>query len=626
MLAAEEELSEFKIYNYRKGIHWMELLYLWVEDYKHLKNISVNLGSELLFNFTDYNYKLDIRINEMYIENFFCIPNSENEVIIKNVTAIVGENGTGKSTILDFLVELFCYEEKLDSNYFIIYRLDATLYYQTNLNTSQKKLDINNFTEVDYKLKKQNLQSIKDKKVLFFSNIFDARAAKINELDNYQSLLNLSTNYLSSNSNTESNLRFLNEEFTRQIYFVKKFTNTLKLKRFINIPDFIKIELKMFDLEMFDHKFRNAIDVLESMGIPVLLSDLDKNHFKYNFHKALIISTLIDIGEFISGTDDKLYNSFINAIEDFAYHILKFKEYHTIGTHYLQDFKDHIEDEVGKNSQSKIFKKYIGQIDERIRLRIKLLDELDLLDYESMSSHILKVKTESEKLSSFLDHYNNISVRYAFLDFTWTELSSGEYALLSLFGRFYSVREQLGKQNIILIDEGDLYFHPQWQKDWLYHLLQVINVIYSDIEIQLILTTHSPFVLSDIPNYNVIFLEKVQGMSSKVSSGLEGGQRTFAANIHSLFTNSFFINGGLCGLFAKEKINDLVNELLDSSPEKIRSNEKRIRNTIDIIGEPLVKKKLLDIFEDKVKLNMVSIDRRIADLQKQIDYLKEIRQ
>jgi predicted ATP-dependent endonuclease of OLD family len=601
----------------------MEILYFWIEDYKNLKDISVNLGGELLFNYADY--KLDIRANEMYIDNFFKIPNleTENDLIVKNVTAIVGENGTGKSTILDFLIELLCYEENLDSNYFIVYKFNSNLYYDCRLNPSRKELEINNFTEVNYEVKKKKIRSISDKKVLFFSNIFDARAAKIGEQDKYESLLNLSTNYLSSNSNTENNLKFLNEEFTRQIYFVKKFINILDLKRFINIPDFVKIEIKMFDIERFDHNFRDVLDVLEEIGIPVLLSGLLEDEFEYNFHKTLIISALIDIGEFISALDNNLYNSFISAVENFAYHVSEFQEYNTVGMHYLQDLKDHIEDEVSNNSQSEILKKYINEIDKRIESRINLLKVLDSLDYESLSPYTIKVKTESEVLRDFLEYYNNISMRYAFLDFIWTELSSGEYALLSLFSRFYSVREHLGKHNIILIDEGDLYFHPQWQKDWFYHFLRIINLIYSGTEIQLILTTHSPFVLSDIPNYNVIFLEKTQRGNSKVSNGLEGGQRTFAANIHSLFTNSFFINGGLCGLFAKQKINSLVDELLSSPPEKVRKNEKRIRNTIDIIGEPIVKKKLLNIFEEKIRLDVTSIDRRISELQKQIDMLKE---
>lgn len=54
----------------------------------------------------------------------------------------------------------------------------------------------------------------------------------------------------------------------------------------------------------------------------------------------------------------------------------------------------------------------------------------------------------------------------------WYSLSSGEYALLSMFSRIFNAANQLERSSIpnlvlLLIDEGELYFHPQWQKNGL---------------------------------------------------------------------------------------------------------------------------------------------------------------
>jgi len=82
----------------------MELLYLWVEDYKNIHKQGFNFSPQFNCKFHDEydekgklkdNCKLEIKENDDYIENFF----GENI----NVTAIVGKNGSGKSSVLKFI-------------------------------------------------------------------------------------------------------------------------------------------------------------------------------------------------------------------------------------------------------------------------------------------------------------------------------------------------------------------------------------------------------------------------------------------------------------------------------------------------------------------------------------------
>ena len=78
----------------------MELLYIWIEGYKNIHKQGFNFSSEWIFDFNDESRSLSVIRNNEHIDNFF-----ENENII-NITTIVGQNGTGKSSILEYLKEV----------------------------------------------------------------------------------------------------------------------------------------------------------------------------------------------------------------------------------------------------------------------------------------------------------------------------------------------------------------------------------------------------------------------------------------------------------------------------------------------------------------------------------------
>jgi len=74
----------------------MELVYLWVEDYKNIKKQGFNFSPHFKCHYDETTKKLTIDENKDYVSIF---PKNIN------VTAIVGENGSGKSSILRSLIE-----------------------------------------------------------------------------------------------------------------------------------------------------------------------------------------------------------------------------------------------------------------------------------------------------------------------------------------------------------------------------------------------------------------------------------------------------------------------------------------------------------------------------------------
>ena len=93
-----------------------------------------------------------------------------------------------------------------------------------------------------------------------------------------------------------------------------------------------------------------------------------------------------------------------------------------------------------------------------------------------------------------------------------SQLSDGEKCTMALFGDLArrltianpNMENPLLGEGVVLIDEVELHMHPSWQRKVLNCLKQTFP------NIQFIITTHSPVVLSEIDeNYNLFFLNAV---------------------------------------------------------------------------------------------------------------------
>ena len=98
----------------------MELVYLWVKEYKNIHNQGFNFSPRFRCEYDHDSNELTIVENTEYVDIF-----PENI----NVTAIVGKNGSGKSSVLEFLRKNWC---KL--NYIVIYAKQGEVFceYKTN--------------------------------------------------------------------------------------------------------------------------------------------------------------------------------------------------------------------------------------------------------------------------------------------------------------------------------------------------------------------------------------------------------------------------------------------------------------------------------------------------------------
>ena len=183
------------------------------------------------------------------------------------------------------------------------------------------------------------------------------------------------------------------------------------------------------------------------------------------------------------------------------------------------------------------------------------------------------------------------------------------------------------KQNyILLLDEADLGLHPMWKKRFIDIILKSVPYFFEGLtpkpNLQIILTTHDPLTLSDIPKHNVIFLEKPEG-KCQISSRV---QKTFGANITDLLADSFFLEKGLIGDFARKKINDVIN-WINENRNKTEINEEeleRYQKVIELIDERVIKLKLSEMITELLPDNTF-YNKVIDDEIKRLENLKKLK-
>ena len=188
-------------------------------------------------------------------------------------------------------------------------------------------------------------------------------------------------------------------------------------------------------------------------------------------------------------------------------------------------------------------------------------------------------------------------------------LSSGEKQLLNNLGALiYHLRnldsvETDGKryENInIMLEEIELYFHPDYQRMIVKLLLEKIQAIaFKSIKrINVTFVTHSPFILSDIPLCNVLFLREGRPAVGSMQ------ENTFGSNIHGMLRNGFFLPSLPIGEFAHEKINMLFERL---NGFKLNPNDKEqaewFYSNIMRVGEPYLREQLMKLYNMHFRVN-----------------------
>lgn len=211
----------------------------------------------------------------------------------------------------------------------------------------------------------------------------------------------------------------------------------------------------------------------------------------------------------------------------------------------------------------------------------------------------------------------------------FSSLSSGEkqqifstnsilYHLINLNSAFKNDFQYKYPHINLVLDEIELYAHPEMQRKYIKELLDGISKlnIYEIKSINILFITHSPFILSDIPSQNIMFLEVEKNNDGEYISVQKQKDKTFGANIHDLLADSFFMSEeGFMGEFAKKKINEII-KILKSNKKRFTEKEKiDLLMFIKQIGEPLLRNTLIEMYYSKFDTDLDNEIKRLIDLR-----------
>ena len=132
-------------------------------------------------------------------------------------------------------------------------------------------------------------------------------------------------------------------------------------------------------------------------------------------------------------------------------------------------------------------------------------------------------------------------------DITLEKLSSGNLyliqRLISLLGQMYSVHvlnntdisELCNTPGLLMIDEAENHLHPKWQKTFINSILEIFP------NLQIIATTHSPFIVSSVENAKVFVCKSMKDHSIVVDETEEYSNKPVEEILSSevFDTNSF---------------------------------------------------------------------------------------
>lgn len=308
----------------------------------------------------------------------------------------------------------------------------------------------------------------------------------------------------------------------------------------------------------------------------------------------------------------------INIIIEYLSHINKLVE----SDYYENDYKSYSVSYVMETKHMNIFD--IGiKVVKQLQIMLDKCDS-DIIKNEDIPELTISIKNEI--FLTFMNLFNELSVVSFFIVVDHIDLSTGHNAYLDMCVRLNSVRNRLGgnieNTILLLIDEGELFLHPEMQLKYVDNLLLILNKLFSNKKVQIIFTSNSPFIVSDIQNTNILYLLDDENSFPSCESGMYS--KTFGADINYLLINSFILNDGLIGSYSKKKINDIIKKLNEYRENKgypvDNSSLKDIKKTINIIGDPIIQSKLDLMYRD---ITCRTTDEKITYHEMELQRLKK---
>ena len=657
----------------------MELIYSWIEKYRTYRKVELNFSKKFFIKYDSQNNSIMIERNKDYC--------SLNEKHIANINAIVGKNGVGKTNLLD-LIGMRVEDRNKNNDEFEIrfkngqkikgmYRTEEIIIIKNSIYFFIYYLSINEDGEELFCIEGNDIDSFREilepeidldqnyfREKYWFSyictysngklhvkyklnhSVKDRYISRIVEKDrlaiiSFREKLN-KKDYDSNSTESADECRMCIPR--RVTIFNSKFlSNKIQMlydqmkneERIMFKDDNYVIEIKYNDFALNQAQM-NESEILYSYEM--LKNEQDRARCRilaayiYKYYKSEYeedSKRRMNIEKNLKAINIKGSN-----IEDY---ISYYKE--IVSTIFYDNFENIIDTEYAIKSYNEffnlLFKSKSVLLEENI-LKFNINDECNIEEIKEF----IRLTIDQESISHIEGMYYMF---YNFFEYEIYNMSDGEKAFLGFYASLHEQISQLAANKdeyIILLDEPEARMHPELARNFINDLIKFLDGFSKEgKKFQIIISTHSPFILSDIYSGNIVYLEK---NSEGYTIPLNKNINTFGANIHSLLKDGFFMNSTI-GEYAKQKINNLISALKPTGKDDLSGNFKYkeideiveflkvksiedIKNLINIIGEPIISIKLKEMLDTCIRngnkdIYKERLKNKIELLQKELDSL-----
>ncbi|HHY0364337.1 TPA: AAA family ATPase [Vibrio parahaemolyticus] len=492
-------------------------------------------------------------------------PNSEGSSPI----CLVGLNGSGKSNFIELIADIFGYADR----YFNLqYECAEDLTYDFEIDY-QTIVDGHDFfikiKSISSEVKMYSYPGLEYIDFLSFGNVQENRFQAMivtTTIDNeYHKFLPDNVLAYSSGNNqglssvfAKTQLSFYNVVRKQGVFhreYAKRFDNLMTLEEGLN-------EKQIVELREY---ISNSFDRHENLFKPPVLFE---DEIDIDFPLASIKADL-PIGKFTDHTSNQLFfvSLMVNQNEEFKRFLAEYINISTLDSFEidlrLSEYRDldFIKDEALRLQQlscdsSKfndetlngvlkfdVNQDFFEKIETLYLERSKFLDNLMFIS-QMVAKRWSRDEKRTLKTSCYERNVPNIAGGLAPIRFVNTKvrlinpntvtlydrLSDGEHQLIQVIGSLILFGDQ---QSLFILDEPESHFNPEWRIEF----VDIINNYVGLSNLELIISTHSPFVLSACKSERVLHFKKDSEGCVAIQS--MGNVETYGASFDSLLASVF---------------------------------------------------------------------------------------
>ena len=623
----------------------MKLIFVYVKKFKMFSHKEFNLDSGYVIHFKSRTRILTIQKRPGINPGFWQIGESPDKTTtVESVSAIIGENGSGKTTFARLIHELFRDFGKPEFEGVAVFQADDML---TALRTSGPELVIDSSLHVSQGLMPLSI-GLSKAKYCYYSPVYTTERDRGREIWNDgDTCYDLSTTGMLQSCVREMSIRdgdaftaFDIDEKRRVLEFLSSIEEIRQQRSERSFVFPIRYPVAVW-LEIEELAVQHAREAL--MRKKEMLHGSEEANSEVVALAEQRNLTMLDRILVLAGgvtSSDFFVRAFIwfGILHLYDLNLTQFSTLGGVTDVALLDFLESISSskESPRKIQAQIFAfledcppmctRNGRVVDDKagkavlrtFRCLHELLGTPGVKEESGLIVLPLEMPEVRRKLLALVKLHSESSIISKFFRFSFPHsISSGEMAFYTMFGRLFERFTQFESEGslrgdvteaLVFFDEAETTLHPNFQRGLVFNLIWFFETLFPRVKVHLVFATHSPILLSDIPKHNCKFLFRSHergsrnAISERTNTTIEllRLKNTFGANIFDLYRLSFFMKDGTIGLFAERKIRVLISEINErlshslSVDCKVKSDDDRslykeqLLEIHSLIGDPFL--------------------------------------